>query len=84
MIRVSELKSLIKKYKHKIVMGGDNNQSQLVLIEREKYRKYFVIKTLETTQDENRDRRNNETQSVPTPVRKNSKHIPPKQKKFSF
>ena len=84
MIEVDKLKSLIKKHKHKIVMGGDDNQSQLVLIKREKYKKHFIIKTLETTQDENRDRRNNETQSVPTPVCKNSKHIPPKQKKFSF
>ena len=39
MIKVDELKSLIKKNKFKIVKGGDNNNSQLVLIPRDKYKK---------------------------------------------
>ena len=48
MIKVSDLKSLIKKSNFKIVNGGDDNQSQLVLIPRKEYRKYFKVDTIKT------------------------------------
>jgi len=52
MIKVDELKSLIKKNKFKIVKGGDNNNSQLVLIPRDKYKKFFRIDTIKIKQYE--------------------------------
>ena len=48
MIKVDDLKSLIKKSNFKIVNGGDDNQSQLVLIPRKEYKKYFKIDTIKT------------------------------------
>jgi len=48
MIKVDDLKSLIKKSNFRIVNGGDGNQSQLVLIPRKEYKKYFKIDTIKT------------------------------------
>ena len=48
MIKVDDLKSLIKKSNFKIVNGGDGNQSQLVLIPRKEYKKYFKVDTIKT------------------------------------
>tara|TARA_R110002020_G_scaffold144946_1_gene318148 strand:+ start:4218 stop:4706 length:489 start_codon:yes stop_codon:yes gene_type:complete len=48
MIKVKDLKSLIKKSNFKIVNGGDDNQSQLVLIPRKKYKEYFKVDTIKT------------------------------------
>lgn len=43
-IKCDELKDLIKQNieKLKVVMGGDDNQSELVLIDREQYADYFT------------------------------------------
>jgi len=46
MIKVDDLKSLIKKNDFKIVNGGDDNQSQIVLIPRKEYKKHFKIDTI--------------------------------------
>ena len=43
MIKVKDLKTLIKKNKFKIVMGGDNNDSELVLIKRYDYIGEFKV-----------------------------------------
>ena len=48
MIKVDDLKSLIKKNKFKIVKGGDDNQSQLVLIPRKEYKEHFRVDTIKT------------------------------------
>ena len=41
MIRVKELKKLIEDNDFKVVMGGDDNQSELVLIPRKEHKKDF-------------------------------------------
>tara|TARA_R110000744_G_scaffold266254_1_gene380257 strand:+ start:3204 stop:3677 length:474 start_codon:yes stop_codon:yes gene_type:complete len=48
MIKVADLKSLIKKNKFHIVKGGDDNQSQLVLIPRKEYKEHFRVDTIKT------------------------------------
>ena len=48
MIKVKDLKSLIKKNKFNIVNGGDDNQSQLVLIPRKQYKEHFRIDTIKS------------------------------------
>ena len=46
MIKVEELKKLIKENSFTIIKGGDDNQSQLVLIPREKFKEKFLIDTI--------------------------------------
>jgi len=50
MIKVDELKSLLKKIHKdkglKIVYGGDNNQSKMILLNRNNYKKHFFIDTI--------------------------------------
>ena len=46
MIKVSDLKKLIKDNKFKIVKGGDNNDSELVLIKRYDYIGEFKVYNL--------------------------------------
>lgn len=46
MIKVDDLKKLIKDNKFKIVMGGDNNDSELVLIKRYDYISKFKVYNL--------------------------------------
>ena len=48
MIKVDDLKSLIKKFKFDVINGGDNNQSQLVIIPRKKYKRFFRVDTIKT------------------------------------
>lgn len=50
MIKVDELKELIKNNNFKVVMGGDDNKSQLVLIPRNKFKKHFRIDTIKIKQ----------------------------------
>lgn len=53
MIKVDDLKKLIKdnykKYNFKIVQGGDNNDSKLILLPRKYFKKYFYIDTINKT-----------------------------------
>ena len=51
MIRVKELKKLIEDNDFKVVMGGDDNQSELVLIPRKEYKKHFRIDTIKLTKN---------------------------------
>lgn len=50
MIKVDELKKMIKdnykKYNFRIVNGGDNNDSRILLLPRKYFRKYFYIDTI--------------------------------------
>ncbi|MBC8437051.1 hypothetical protein H8D85_01860 [bacterium] len=48
MMQVDKLRDLIKKNikRLKVVMGGDDNQSKLVLIPRKEYSRYFGIDTI--------------------------------------
>ena len=46
MIKVEELKKLIKENSFPVTMGGDDNQSQIVLIPREKFKDKFLIDTI--------------------------------------
>tara|TARA_R100001440_G_scaffold18241_5_gene30738 strand:- start:1391 stop:1891 length:501 start_codon:yes stop_codon:yes gene_type:complete len=50
MIKVDELKSLIKKEyadgKIKTIYGGDNNQSKMILLKRNKYKEHFFVDTI--------------------------------------
>ena len=52
MIKIDELKMLIKKSSFTIISGGDNKTSQLVLIPRDKYKKFFRIDTIKIKQYE--------------------------------
>jgi hypothetical protein len=52
MIKVDKLKELIKNNNFQIIMGGDNNMSQLVLIPRNKFKEYFRIDTIKIKKDE--------------------------------
>lgn len=47
MIRVEDLRDLIRDniHKMKVVMGGDHNNSELILIKRSEYRDYFYVDT---------------------------------------
>ena len=47
-MEVDKLKKLIKKNikNLRVVMGGDNNQSKLILIPRKEYSRYFGIDTI--------------------------------------
>ena len=46
MIKVEDLKNMIKENSFPITMGGDDNNSQLVLIPREKFKEKFLIDTI--------------------------------------
>ena len=46
MIKVEDLKNIIKENSFTIIMGGDDNQSQLVLIPRKKFKEKFLIDTI--------------------------------------
>tara|TARA_R110000824_G_scaffold118491_4_gene270786 strand:+ start:2387 stop:2860 length:474 start_codon:yes stop_codon:yes gene_type:complete len=46
MIKVEDLKNIIKENSFTIIMGGDDKNSQLVLIPREKYKEKFLIDTI--------------------------------------
>ena len=46
MIKVEELKKLIKENSFTIINGGDDNKSQIVLIPREKFKDKFLIDTI--------------------------------------
>ena len=49
MIKVDDLKNLIKQNKFKRVNGGDSNKSELILIPRDKFKKHFRIDTINIT-----------------------------------
>ena len=51
MMEVDKLKGLIKKNINnlRVVMGGDDNQSKLILIPRREYSRYFGIDTIKKT-----------------------------------
>ena len=55
MMEVSRLKKLIKDNisNLKVVMGGDNNKSKLILIPRKEYSRHFGIDTIVKTEINN-------------------------------
>ena len=46
MIKVQDLKNIIKENSFTITMGGDDNKSKLVLMPRKEYSRYFGIDTI--------------------------------------